>query len=227
MGELNNFQWVQKATAMKGTKAYTEYSEAALWLQSNVIHSPPFERGMLACILISCTSILFVLAEESTTNLKEDDAACFSASFWTVLDAVCTTCLFCETAIRVVAEGVFRGKHAILKSKAKILDAIISITSFTALITSINCQATFAALCVFRLVRSLRPLRLFIRVESLRDILVGIYASLNEGFALVVVIICCKVAYSIVGQQMFMGTFGYCSDETFEGALRRARSGHG
>merc|ERR1711998_144854 len=72
--------------------------------------------------------------------------------------------------------------------------------------------------------RSLMPLRVVNRITSLHTTLTAILRSLTQLSSLLGVVLACMVVYAIVGMQLFMGTFGECSDELFpEGESRDGR----
>jgi voltage-dependent calcium channel T type alpha-1G len=125
-----------------------------------------------------------------------------------------------EMLIKVVATGMFYGHDAYFTSGWNIMDGslvIISIIDLLMTVISESSPRIFGILRVFRLLRSLRPLRVINRAPGLKLVVQTLLSSLRPIGN--IVLICCTffIIFGILGVQLFKGTFFYCEGENIKG----------
>ncbi|XP_043790226.1 voltage-dependent T-type calcium channel subunit alpha-1G isoform X2 [Apis laboriosa] len=118
-----------------------------------------------------------------------------------------------EMFIKVVASGMLYGSDAYFTSGWNIMDGvlvIISIIDLSMSLLSSSSPRIFGILRVFRLLRSLRPLRVINRAPGLKLVVQTLLSSLRPIGN--IVLICCTffVIFGILGVQLFKGAFYYC-----------------
>ncbi|XP_012271946.2 voltage-dependent T-type calcium channel subunit alpha-1H [Orussus abietinus] len=124
------------------------------------------------------------------------------------------TCVFAvEMFVKVVASGMLYGSDAYFTSGWNIMDGllvIISIIDLSMSLISASSPRIFGILRVFRLLRSLRPLRVINRAPGLKLVVQTLLSSLRPIGN--IVLICCTffIIFGILGVQLFKGAFYYC-----------------
>ncbi|XP_076671262.1 ca[2+]-channel protein alpha[[1]] subunit T isoform X2 [Andrena cerasifolii] len=118
-----------------------------------------------------------------------------------------------EMFIKVVASGMLYGSDAYFTSGWNIMDGVlvvISIIDLSMSLLSSSSPRIFGILRVFRLLRSLRPLRVINRAPGLKLVVQTLLSSLRPIGN--IVLICCTffVIFGILGVQLFKGAFFYC-----------------
>ncbi|KAG5327931.1 CAC1G protein, partial [Acromyrmex heyeri] len=118
-----------------------------------------------------------------------------------------------EMFIKVVATSMLYGPDAYFTSGWNIMDGslvIISIIDLSMSLLSSSSPRIFGILRVFRLLRSLRPLRVINRAPGLKLVVQTLLSSLRPIGN--IVLICCTffVIFGILGVQLFKGAFYYC-----------------
>ncbi|XP_017887476.1 voltage-dependent T-type calcium channel subunit alpha-1G isoform X3 [Ceratina calcarata] len=118
-----------------------------------------------------------------------------------------------EMFTKVVASGMLYGSDAYFTSGWNIMDGvlvIISIIDLSMSLLSSSSPRIFGILRVFRLLRSLRPLRVINRAPGLKLVVQTLLSSLRPIGN--IVLICCTffVIFGILGVQLFKGAFYYC-----------------
>ncbi|XP_071560720.1 ca[2+]-channel protein alpha[[1]] subunit T isoform X2 [Temnothorax nylanderi] len=118
-----------------------------------------------------------------------------------------------EMFIKVVATSMLYGPDAYFTSGWNIMDGslvIISIIDLSMSLLSASSPRIFGILRVFRLLRSLRPLRVINRAPGLKLVVQTLLSSLRPIGN--IVLICCTffVIFGILGVQLFKGAFYYC-----------------
>lgn len=107
--------------------------------------------------------------------------------------------------IKVLANGFFIGKESYLKSGWNIMDCFLVIISLTDVIVSLTARSSpkiFGILRVFRLLRTLRPLRMISRAPGLKLVVQTLLSSLRPIGN--IVLICCTffIIFGILGVQV-------------------------
>ncbi|RWS11836.1 voltage-dependent T-type calcium channel subunit alpha-1G-like protein, partial [Dinothrombium tinctorium] len=118
-----------------------------------------------------------------------------------------------EMVLKVIAKGLWYSDDAYLKSGWNVMDGILVAFSLFDLILGLIAQKSrriFGILRVFRLLRSLRPLRVINRTPGLKLVVQTLLSSLRPIGN--IVLICCTffIIFGILGVQLFKGAFYYC-----------------
>jgi hypothetical protein len=129
-----------------------------------------------------------------------------------------------EMLIKVVATGMFYGHDAYFTSGWNIMDGSLVIISIIDLLMGLISESSpriFGILRVFRLLRSLRPLRVINRAPGLKLVVQTLLSSLRPIGN--IVLICCTffIIFGILGVQLFKGTFFYCEGENIKGVRNK------
>ncbi|XP_014476134.1 PREDICTED: voltage-dependent T-type calcium channel subunit alpha-1G isoform X2 [Dinoponera quadriceps] len=133
--------------------------------------------------------------------------------FLSTANYIFTAVFAIEMFIKVVASGMLYGSDAYFTSGWNIMDGslvIISIIDLSMSLLSSSSPRIFGILRVFRLLRSLRPLRVINRAPGLKLVVQTLLSSLRPIGN--IVLICCTffVIFGILGVQLFKGAFYYC-----------------
>lgn len=151
--------------------------------------------------------------------------------FLATANYVFTVVFAIEMLLKVVAAGMFYGNDAYFTSGWNIMDGSLVMISIIDLLMgwiSESSPRIFGILRVFRLLRSLRPLRVINRAPGLKLVVQTLLSSLRPIGN--IVLICCTffIIFGILGVQLFKGTFFYCEGENIKGVksefLSSARS---
>ncbi|XP_067118736.1 voltage-dependent T-type calcium channel subunit alpha-1H-like isoform X2 [Centruroides vittatus] len=118
-----------------------------------------------------------------------------------------------EMLIKVIAKGLWYGGHAYFKTGWNIMDGSLVMISLVDVLLSFVADGSpriFGILRVFRLLRSLRPLRVINRAPGLKLVVQTLLSSLRPIGN--IVLICCTffIIFGILGVQLFKGSFYYC-----------------
>ncbi|XP_050514563.1 voltage-dependent T-type calcium channel subunit alpha-1G isoform X3 [Diabrotica virgifera virgifera] len=125
-----------------------------------------------------------------------------------------------EMFIKVVASGMCYGPNAYFTSGWNVMDGslvIISVVDIIMFLINDTTSRIFGILRVFRLLRSLRPLRVINRAPGLKLVVQTLLSSLRPIGN--IVLICCTffIIFGILGVQLFKGSFYYCVAENLTG----------
>ncbi|KAF2893229.1 hypothetical protein ILUMI_12948 [Ignelater luminosus] len=129
-----------------------------------------------------------------------------------------------EMFVKVVAWGMCYGPDAYFTSGWNIMDGSLVIISTVDLLMSLISESSpriFGILRVFRLLRSLRPLRVINRAPGLKLVVQTLLSSLRPIGN--IVLICCTffIIFGILGVQLFKGAFYYCKGDNSRGVHNR------
>ncbi|XP_030763174.1 voltage-dependent T-type calcium channel subunit alpha-1G-like isoform X1 [Sitophilus oryzae] len=129
-----------------------------------------------------------------------------------------------EMFVKVVAAGMCYGPNAYFTSGWNIMDGslvIISVIDIIMFLINDTTSRIFGILRVFRLLRSLRPLRVINRAPGLKLVVQTLLSSLRPIGN--IVLICCTffIIFGILGVQLFKGTFYHCVGENLTGITNR------
>ncbi|KAL3273058.1 hypothetical protein HHI36_014513 [Cryptolaemus montrouzieri] len=130
-----------------------------------------------------------------------------------------------EMFIKVVAAGMCYGPNAYFTSGWNIMDGALVIISIVDLLMSFISSSSpriFGILRVFRLLRSLRPLRVINRAPGLKLVVQTLLSSLRPIGN--IVLICCTffIIFGILGVQLFKGTFYHCTGKNIQGVQNKS-----
>lgn len=144
--------------------------------------------------------------------------------FLATANYVFTVVFTIEMAVKVVATGMFYGHDAYFTSGWNIMDGSLVTVSIIDLLMSLISDSSpriFGILRVFRLLRSLRPLRVINRAPGLKLVVQTLLSSLRPIGN--IVLICCTffIIFGILGVQLFKGTFYYCEGEHIKGVKNK------
>lgn len=139
--------------------------------------------------------------------------------FLATANYVFTVVFAIEMLIKVIAAGMFYGNDAYFTSGWNIMDGSLVIISIIDLLMGLISESSpriFGILRVFRLLRSLRPLRVINRAPGLKLVVQTLLSSLRPIGN--IVLICCTffIIFGILGVQLFKGTFFYCEGENIK-----------
>jgi voltage-dependent calcium channel T type alpha-1G len=144
--------------------------------------------------------------------------------FLATANYVFTVVFAIEMLIKVVAAGMFYGRDAYFTSGWNIMDGSLVMISIIDLLMGLLSESSpriFGILRVFRLLRSLRPLRVINRAPGLKLVVQTLLSSLRPIGN--IVLICCTffIIFGILGVQLFKGTFFYCEGENIKGVRNK------
>ena len=167
--------------------------------------------------------ILFFIALNCITLAMERPnipPSCKERVFLATANYVFTVVFAIEMLLKVVATGMFYGNDAYFTSGWNIMDGSLVMISIVDLLMgwiSESSPRIFGILRVFRLLRSLRPLRVINRAPGLKLVVQTLLSSLRPIGN--IVLICCTffIIFGILGVQLFKGTFFYCEGENIKG----------
>ena len=163
-----------------------------------LVNHPMFERIILLSI---ATSSILLIVEDPRVDMKAGDPLNIANMFFTALFCV-------EMLCKLVAFGLVRGEGAYLKDGWNVLDAIVVMISLFALVF-----AQFQFVKVFRIMRTLRPLRVVNRNLGLKIVVRSLLRSLPQVANVGVVVSLIFFVFAILGVQLFGGKLNYCTDE--------------
>ena len=169
-----------------------------------LIAKPQFDQVIIAAIIVSS----ICLALDSPRLDPESDLAHTLQK----MDVVFTGLFFGEMMTKVITFGFLFTKDAYLKSPWNQLDFCIVIISLILLLAESIPQ--LQPLRVLRITRVLRPLRLISRNAGMRLIITSLFKALPAVGNVFGVIFVLQFVFSVVGMQLFSGSFGSCSDPT-------------
>jgi hypothetical protein len=115
---------------------------------------PSFDYVIMIFILANCVTLAMERPKLPANSLERE--------FLTIANYCFTVIFAFEMAVKVIANGLLYGRNAYLRSGWNVMDAALVAVSLFDLLLSIIAQKSpriFAMLRVFRLLRSLRPLR--------------------------------------------------------------------
>ncbi|XP_067128742.1 voltage-dependent T-type calcium channel subunit alpha-1G-like isoform X2 [Centruroides vittatus] len=164
-----------------------------------------FDYGILVFIALNCISLAM---ERPTIPPDSVEREVLNAANY-----VFTFVFAVEMFIKVIAKGLWYGENAYFKVGWNIMDGVLVIVSLVDIFLSFVADGSpriFGILRVFRLLRSLRPLRVINRAPGLKLVVQTLLSSLRPIGN--IVLICCTffIIFGILGVQLFKGTFYFC-----------------
>ena len=187
----------------------------------NLVENKVFENVILGAIALSGFCLAFEGPHDSSTpqgKLYHDDTT------WLLLqvtDIIFFTIFLVECVGKIVAYGFIDTPNAYLSSVTNCFDFfVVSITSVDMVLwlaSLVTGDAPPAWLTLFRLMRSLRLVRLLEHVQGLKIMAESIWRSLPACAAVMGMLLGNMLIFSIVGMNLFMGTMHTCSyDKTLD-----------
>ncbi|XP_063917204.1 voltage-dependent T-type calcium channel subunit alpha-1G-like isoform X2 [Zophobas morio] len=176
-----------------------------------------FDNSILLFIAMNCITLAM-----ERPNIPPDSHERF---FLSTCNYIFTVVFTVEMFVKVVAAGMCYGPNAYFTSGWNIMDGSLVIISIVDLLMSLirsNSPRIFGILRVFRLLRSLRPLRVINRAPGLKLVVQTLLSSLRPIGN--IVLICCTffIIFGILGVQLFKGSFYYCVGENLTSIVNRS-----
>ncbi|CAF0940376.1 unnamed protein product, partial [Brachionus calyciflorus] len=170
-----------------------------------IIEKKWFDYSVLFFIALNCIT-LAMERPNIPQNSKERKFLTYSNHIFTYIFAL-------EMFIKVIAHGFSIGKNAYLKSGWNKMDGILVIISLIDSFVTLTARSSpkiFGILRVFRLLRTLRPLRVISRAPGLKLVVQTLLSSLRPIGN--IVLICCTffIIFGILGVQLFKGKLYRC-----------------
>nr|XP_022916967.1 voltage-dependent T-type calcium channel subunit alpha-1G-like isoform X2 [Onthophagus taurus] len=189
------------------------FRKLCVWL----VYQKWFDNVVLLFIAMNCITLAM-----ERPNIPPDSTERFFLKSTNYLFTVVFTL---EMFLKVVASGMCYGPDAYFTSGWNIMDGSLVIISIVDLLMSLINESEspriFGILRVFRLLRSLRPLRVINRAPGLKLVVQTLLSSLRPIGN--IVLICCTffIIFGILGVQLFKGAFHYCKGEDIRGVKNR------
>ncbi|GAU93334.1 hypothetical protein RvY_05291-3 [Ramazzottius varieornatus] len=165
-----------------------------------------FDHAILLCIGLNCIT-LAMERPSIPPRSTEREVLVLANYIFTVVFAV-------EMALKTIAHGLFIGTRPYAHSGWNVMDGLIVVVSlvdaFLALVAPSNSPKIFGVLRVFRLLRSLRPLRVINRAPGLKLVVETLLTSLRPIGNIVLISAIFFLIFGILGVQLFKGTFWHC-----------------
>mmetsp|Transcript_2312 Transcript_2312/g.281 ORF Transcript_2312/g.281 Transcript_2312/m.281 type:complete len:141 (+) Transcript_2312:102-524(+) len=135
-----------------------------------LISSKYFDRGILMLIVISSIKLVW-----DTYYINNDENTDLSY----LLDIIFTAIFLVECIIKIIAIGFFYEQGTYLRDNWNILDFIIVVISIIEISVA---NVDLSVIKIFRLLRTLRPLRFISHNESMRLVVMSLMQSLVSIF---------------------------------------------
>lgn len=165
-----------------------------------IIDDRRFEYFILVLIFLSS---LAMACEVPRPSPREED-------FFYWLDVVFLVAFGIEALMKIVAFGFLFGRNHYLHDAWNCMDFLIVVMSFFGVaLATLNVEG----LSIFRIMRTLRPLRFLSRVPQLKVVVNALLKSVPALGNVAVVSIIFYVICGILSMQLFMGKFHYCSSD--------------
>ncbi|XP_018802973.1 PREDICTED: voltage-dependent calcium channel type A subunit alpha-1 isoform X2 [Bactrocera latifrons] len=160
-----------------------------------IIEWPPFEYAVLLTIIANCV----VLALEE--HLPGSDKTVLALK----LEKTETyfLCIFCvEASLKILALGLVLHKHSYLRNIWNIMDFIVVVTGFMALLPQKWIEVDLKTL---RAIRVLRPLKLVSGIPSLQVVLKSIIKAMAPLLQIGLLVLFAIVIFAIIGLEFYSG----------------------
>ncbi|XP_044760613.1 voltage-dependent T-type calcium channel subunit alpha-1H isoform X2 [Coccinella septempunctata] len=176
-----------------------------------------FDNVVLLFIALNCITLAMERPNIPPTSRER--------VFLSSCNYIFTVVFTAEMFIKVVAAGMCYGPNAYFTSGWNIMDGALVIISIVDLLMSFISSSSpriFGILRVFRLLRSLRPLRVINRAPGLKLVVQTLLSSLRPIGN--IVLICCTffIIFGILGVQLFKGTFYHCTGKNIQGVQNKS-----
>ena len=170
-----------------------------------------FEFFILILILLSSIAMA---CEVPRPSEKEKD-------FFAILDVVFLVAFGVEALMKIIAHGFLFGKRHYLHDAWNIMDFFIVLMSFFGVaLATLGIQG----LSIFRVMRTLRPLRFLGRVPQLKVVVKALLKSIPALGNVAVVSIIFYAICGILSMQLFMGKVHYCNSDLCCSAVNNTKT---
>eukprot|EP01062_Namystynia_karyoxenos_P047053 TRINITY_DN3538_c0_g1_i1.p1 TRINITY_DN3538_c0_g1~~TRINITY_DN3538_c0_g1_i1.p1 ORF type:complete len:2558 (+),score=533.17 TRINITY_DN3538_c0_g1_i1:82-7674(+) len=155
--------------------------------------SQPYRNAVLVLIGINC----FAMGWQAW-----DPGTYYKAGAWsteaTALDSACTLLFAVEVVLAALSRGLAAHRYAYLRDPWNALDCVVVITGLTEFVGG-------ADLGVVRVLRVMRPLRTFKRVQGVAVVFETLVSSASRMFTVMVLLLFLIWVFAIVGVQLWGG----------------------
>ncbi|KAK3252569.1 hypothetical protein CYMTET_38138 [Cymbomonas tetramitiformis] len=163
-----------------------------------MVFTDAFEYVVTFFICLSCLNLILLTYDvEEGSNLHKYTEFC---SWLTAITFMVEMCM------KLVVMGLYRGEGAYTRDAWNVADGI------TAVVTVLSLH--FPSVSWVRFFRVLRPLRLISRLLFMRVILSCLMIALVKSISIAIVGFLMWITFSVVGLQLFMGSYYNCSDSS-------------
>ncbi len=162
--------------------------------------STAFEVFMFIIILSSSGKLAFdTYIDQSTSETL--------SSFSTISNYIFNGLFILECFIKIIHMGFVVGEHSYLGSSWNKLDfGIVCISIIDMSLTGVN-------LSIFKLLRTLRPLRIITRNEDMKIMVTSLAQSFLGIFNVLIICLCVFLMFAILGMNLLQGKLNYCNTQ--------------
>jgi hypothetical protein len=204
---------------------YEQYSIVAREWCFNIVRTNEFNGLMLATIIVSSIFLCLETPDPTIKGILSNEIMKFCETLFTLV-------FVSEAGVKIGAFGFYRPKHVDYKSYMQQVqnqvDALVLIFAIMDM-ANLGKYVGNSTTKVIRLMKVMRPVRLLLRSEGLKQVLVALYASLKPmAYATLFLCIVCLV-FAVMGMAMFRNKYHSCTDTSLDGLLGEGRlecSGH-
>ena len=160
--------------------------------------STVFEVAMFIIILCSSGKLAFDTYIDTSSSA---DIQTFS----TIANYVFNGLFLFESLIKIIHLGFVMGDRAYLSNSWNKLDfGIVCISIIDMSLTGVN-------LSIFKLLRTLRPLRIITRNEEMKIMVTSLAQSFLGIFNVLIICLCVFLMFAILGMNLLQGKLNYCN----------------
>ena len=170
---------------------------------------PKFNNVMLAIILLNAVTL--IVERPSHTYYEEHPMASFS----TVAAMMFAVVFTFEAVLKIIAFNLISGKRAYLRDGWNRVDLVLVIASWSFLavvFTGSNHSTNIALGKVFRIITTLRPIRIIQKIPSARRTMQTLYVSVRPIGNIFIMGAVFYIIFAIWGVQLFRGKLFYCAE---------------
>lgn len=121
------------------------------------------------------------------------------------IDITFNSIFILECVLKIIARGFIIGENAYLKDSWSKLDFVIVV------IACIDMSVTTVNLSIFKLFRTLRPLRIVSRNMEMKIIISSLAQSMCGIMNVLIIILCVFLMFGILGINLLQGKLNYCN----------------
>jgi len=168
----------------------------------SVVEHPLWEAFIIFAIFLSSVCLVLDAPRlDPNSDLKH---------FLTVSNYAFTALFTVELILKFLAYDLLAEPNGYLLSSWNVMDLCIMLVSIVSL-----CEE-YAKMSVLRLLRVLRPLRLLSRIEGMKVIFEFFARASGDILNVTGVVIFFQVSFAVLGMELFMDSFGSCTDPTIK-----------
>jgi len=198
---------------------YEQYSMVAREWCFSIVLTKTFNGLMLATIIVSS---IFLCLETPDPTIK----GILSNEIMKLCETLFTLVFVSEAGVKICAFGFYRPKNigymSYMQQVQNQVDALVLIFAIMDM-ANLGKYVGNSTTKVIRLMKVMRPVRLLLRSEGLKQVLVALYASLKPmAYATLFLCIVCLV-FAVMGMAMFRNKYHSCTDTSLDGLLGEGR----